>query len=199
MKDTTYLVKNRSASHVIYRIPEQNIRRQFMPGETKKLSYGELEALSYQPGGVALMTNFLQIQSAEVTKELGIRTEPEYNMSEQQIVDLIKTGSLDAFLDCLDFAPIGVLDLLKKYAVSVPLVDYDKRLALKQKTGFDVDAALRHIEEEKAEEKTEDNAAPTGRRVQVQTEEAPVAPGRRTAGSAYKIVSKATNDNIITE
>jgi hypothetical protein len=119
-------------------------------------------------------------------------------MSEQQIVELIKSGSLDAFLDCLDFAPIGVIDLLKKYAVSVPLTDYDKRLALKQKTGFDVDAALRHIEEEKAEEKTED-AAPTGRRVQVQTEEAPVAPGRRTAGSAYKVVSKATADNIITD
>ena len=199
MKDTTYIVKNRSASHVIYRIPEQNIRRQFMPGETKKLSYAELEALSYQPGGVALMTNFLQIQSADVTKELGIHTEPEYNMSEQQIVELIKGGSLDAFLDCLDFAPIGVLDLLKKYAVSVPLTDYEKRLALKQKTGFDVDAALRHIEEEKAEEKTED-AAPTGRRVQVQqTEEVAATSGRRTAGSAYKVVSKATSDNIITE
>jgi hypothetical protein len=188
--NNTCIVKNRSASHVIYRIPELNIRREFMPGETKKLSMEELTQLSYQPGGLSLMANFLQIQTAGVTQELGIHTEPEYNMSEQQIVDLIRAGSLDEFLDCLDFAPIGVIDLLKQFAVSVPLNDYDKRVALKQKTGFDVDAALRHIEEEKAEEKPSDAAAPAGRRVQAQPTETPATPGRRTSGSGYKVISK---------
>ena len=42
MKDTC-LVKNRGASHVSYRIPEDGIRRSFAPGETKEISYKELE------------------------------------------------------------------------------------------------------------------------------------------------------------
>lgn len=185
---TMYTVKNRSASRVFYKIPEDNIRREFNPGETKRISFEELEKLSYQSGGRELMANFLQIQSAEATSELGIHTEPEYNMSEEQIVELIKTGSLDAFLDCLDFAPVGVIDLLKKFAVSVPLADYEKRQALKEKTGFDVDTALKNMIAEKAEETANANIAGTAtRRVQPEVE---TTPGRRTTGSKYNVVSK---------
>ena len=109
----------------------------------------------------------------------------------QQIVDLIRTGSLDAFLDCLDFAPVGVIDLLKKYAVSVPLADYEKRKALKEKTGFDVDAALKNIAAEKAEEEAGKNTASnTTRRIQPM-DETPVTAGRRTTGSNYKVTSRA--------
>ena len=182
------LVKNRSASRIVYRIPEMGIRREFSPTETKKISYEELEKLSYQPGGLAIMTNFLQIQDAPAIAELGIHAEPEYHMSEQQIIDLIRTGSLDAFLDCLDFAPVGIIDLVKKYAVSVPLADYEKRKALKEKTGFDVDAALKNIAAEKAEE--EAKATNTQRRIQP-INETPVNPGRRTTGSNYKVTSRA--------
>ncbi len=32
---TTYLVTNRSASTVVYKLPEEGIRREFQPGETK--------------------------------------------------------------------------------------------------------------------------------------------------------------------
>ena len=183
-----YNVKNRSASRVFYKIPEDNIRREFNPGEVKRISFEELEKLSYQSGGRELMTNFLQIQSVEATSGLGIHTEPEYNMSEDQIIDLIKTGSLDAFLDCLDFAPVGVIDLLKKFSVSIPLADYDKRKALKEKTGFDVDTALKNIIAEKAEDNTTILAPTTGRRVQPEAE---AAPSRRTSGTNYKVVSKS--------
>ena len=137
-----YNVKNRSAGAVLYTIPEDNIRRRFAPGETKRISYEELLHLSYQPGGPEIMANFLQIQSVGVPKSLGIKTEPEYYMSEAQIVELLKHGSMEAFLDCLDFAPVGVIELVKKFAVSLPLDDYEKRQALKAKTGLDVDAAI---------------------------------------------------------
>lgn len=189
------LVKNRSASRIVYRIPEMGIRREFSPTETKKISYEELEKLSYQPGGLAIMTNFLQIQDAPAIAELGIHAEPEYHMSEQQIIDLIRTGSLDAFLDCLDFAPVGIIDLVKKYAVSVPLADYEKRKALKEKTGFDVDAALKNITAEKAEE--EAKATNTQRRIQP-INETPVNPGRRTTGSNYKVTSRAETSAPVT-
>ena len=64
----------------------------------------------------------------------------------------MESGSLDEFLDMLDFAPMGVMDLIKTFAVSLPLNDIQKRRALKEKTGFDVNAALTHVEEEKQED-----------------------------------------------
>ena len=166
-ENTMYNVKNRSSSVVVYRIPETNLRREFEPGEIKRVSFGELEKLTYQPGGRELLENFLQILEEEVTTDLNVKREIEYNMSEAEVAELLRTGSLDAFLDALDFAPIGVIDLIKSLAVQLPLTDIDKRKALKQKTGFDVDKALIHIEEERAEEKAP-AAAPTasGRRVQ---------------------------------
>lgn len=184
--DTMYNVKNRSSSVVVYRIPETNLRREFQPGETKKIPFGELEKLTYQPGGHTLLEEFLQIVDEAVTDNLNVHREVEYDMSETQIRDLLTHGSLDAFLDALDFAPIGVIDLIKTMSVSLPLEDYNKRKALLEKTGFDVDKAVANLQAEKAEEKTTatESAAPTERRVKpaVQT-------GRRTAPN-YKVVAK---------
>ena len=127
-------VRNRSSSRVCYVIPEDGIRREFAPGEAKKISFQELEQLSYQPGGREIMTHFLQIQSQEAVDNLGLQVEPEYNMTEEQIKDLILKGSLDEFLDCLDFAPTGVIDLIKTFAVQMPLNDIEKCKAIKEKT-----------------------------------------------------------------
>lgn len=174
-----YNVKNRSAGVVVYHVPEENIHRRFMPGETKRLPYEELLQLSYQPGGRELMAQFLQIQSVGVPKSLGIKTEPEYFMSEEQVQDLLRNGSQDAFLDCLDFAPEGVIELVKKYAVLLPLTDYDKRQALKRKTGFDVDAAIANAGKE-TDAKIEEE--------RIQEETKPAA-GRRTTTN-YKVVTQ---------
>lgn len=163
----TYLVKNRSASLVVVTIPNLGYRRELSPGETTKMTYEELEKLSYQAGGKVLMSQFLQIMEDEVTDELGIHKEAEYYMNEQQIVDLLKNGSNEQFMDCLDFAPIGVIDLVKKFAIELPLTDTVKIRILREKTGFDVEAALKHIEEEKAPETTSEantSTEPTGRR-----------------------------------
>lgn len=152
-ENTTYNVKNRSSSVVVYRIPESNLRREFAPGETKKIPFGELEKLTYQQGGREMLEQFLQIVDEAVTQDLNVHREVEYDMSENQIKDLLLTGSIDAFLDALDFAPMGVIDLIKSLSVSLPLTDFNKRKILKEKTGFDVDKALAHIEEEKEDEK----------------------------------------------
>ena len=184
--NTTYLVTNRSASVVVYSIPEDNIKREFQPGETKKIRHIELEKLSYQTGGSLLIANYFLIRNPEAINELGVPVEPEYYFTETQVIDLIKNGSLDAWLDCLDFAPHGVIEMMKKLSVSVPLNDYEKRRALKEKTGFDVDAAIKHVEEEREEEKELPTASPKRR---VKTEE-PAAPiGRRTTPK-YNVVNK---------
>lgn len=179
-----FKVKNRSASEVVYSIPEDGIRRPFAPGEVKRISYEELQKLSYQPGGREIMTNFLQIESEEVTSELNIKREVEYDMSEEQIIELLRSGSLDAFLDALDFAPTGVIDLIKTFAVQLPLNDVEKCNALKEKTGFDVITAIKND----IADKTVEEAAPAAeRRVKPAVIEEK-APARRTINQ-YKVVT----------
>lgn len=193
--DKIYLVKNRSSSVVAYSIPEEHIRRQFAPGEIKKISHEELEKLTYQSGGENLIRNYLQIADIEAAQEFnaGIPVEPEYNLDEAGVKRLLINGSLDELLDALDFAPIGVIDLIKVEAVKLPLGDIPKLNAIKAKTGFDCAAAIRHNEEEKAAE-AEENKKETdniydngGRRRAVSTEQ--VMPQRRVSENKYNIVS----------
>lgn len=180
-------VKNRSGSHVVYSIPEMGVRRSFAPGETKKLTYEELEKLTYQSGGTALLANYLQISDVTTVNNLNMRVEPEYYMNEAQIVDLLRNGSIDAFLDALDFSPEGVIDLIKRYSLSLPLMDIQKREALKKKTGLDVTKALENMaaEEDNEKETIDDTKAPKQRRVKQEE-----APARRTAAPKYNVVSK---------
>lgn len=188
---TMMKVKNRSASFVVYRVTLDNgsmLRREIQPGETIKVPYEELVKLSYRPGGKQLMQSFLQIEAAEALEDLNIHTEPEYYMNEAQIIDLLQNGSMDAFLDCLDFAPTGVMDLVKKYAIELPLNDSAKRQALKNKTGFDVDKALANNAPD-PEDLGQVEAPTATRRVQPATSTS----GRRTEGK-YKVVSQQTTE-----
>ena len=184
--DTIYNVKNRSDGMVVYSLPEHNIRREFMAGESKKIKFFELEQLSYIPGGRNLMANYLQISDTEVLEDLGVPAEPEYFLSEEQVIELVKSGSIEAFLDCLDFAPDGVINLVKKYAVELPMTDTQKRRALKTKTGFDVDAAVRNSEPDINPSDTILANPNAQRRVQP-AEEVPA--GRRTAPK-YNVINK---------
>ena len=95
-------------------------------------------------------------------------------------------GSIDEFLDCLDFAPPGVIDLIKKMSVSLPLADYQKKAALKTKTGFDCDAALKHVMEEREDDNQDTILKTSGERRVKKEEEVPT--GRRTAPK-YNVVT----------
>lgn len=185
--DTMYLIKNRSASVCVYRIPEDGVRRSFQPGEVKKVSAAELEKLSYQPGGLAILSNFLQIIDTSARAQIGLRTEPEYDMNKDDIVKMLREGSMDQFLDCLDFAPPGVIDLIKRLSVEMPLTDYNKREALKNKIGFEVDKA---IEMERLSKEEEPKEAPKRRTVVTQDVDKVATPERRAAIPQYNRVDK---------
>lgn len=183
-----YNLKNRSSSVVVYSL-ENGTRRTFQPGEIKSVSENELRELSYQSGGAELITHYFMIIDAQAVQELGMKVEPEYFMDEKAAIELIKNGSLDAWLDCLDFAPEGVIQLIKDLSVAVPLNDVAKREALLKKTGFDVTAAINNKKAEEAEqtEAATDTAAPV-RRVQTATTESQSTSGRRTTPPKYKVV-----------
>ena len=180
-KNTPIKVLNRDNGAVIYSIPEMNgLRRVFQAGETKEITYEEIQKLSYIPGGIELLTDSLVIldNKEAINKILG-NVEPEYAYSREDIIKLMKTGSLDEFLDCLDFAPEGVKDLIKSIAVDMPLNDVAKREAIYEKTGFNVDNAIR-IKNETME--PDEVHTPASRRVQ-KTEN---KTGRRVVTAAAK-------------
>ena len=142
-------VTNRSAGRVIYNIPEDHIRREFYNKETKEITLSELEKLAQQPGGRKLIYNYLSIQDADTIGHLVNRPiEPEYWLTEDKIPEWMNTCSLDEFKDALDFAPQGIKDLLKKYAVSLPLNDFAKRQAMFEQLGFNVTKAIENSGEE---------------------------------------------------
>ena len=178
-------VTNRSGGIAGYTIPEHGIMREFYPNETKRLPYEELVWLSYQPGGRVLMANALLIEEEEVTSELNIHTEPEYFMTEVEIIELLQNGSLDELKDALDFAPTGVIQIIKDQAVALPLYDMRKRQAILEMTGFDVTSAIANNAPDE-DEKVEAPAA--ARRVRKEeVSETPNAPVRRTE-SRYKVI-----------
>ena len=166
-----YKVKNRSDGRVCYSVlyNGNRVNQSFNPGETKLIPYEELRQLSFQHGGPELLYNYFMIGD-KITDFLNVRPEPEYYMNEEDIKKLLLgTNNLDEFLDCLDFAPIGVLDLVKKYAVEMRLNDYNKRKAIQERLGFDIDAAIKNNEASK-EEEPEKTEQPTRRVIKKEDE-----------------------------
>lgn len=99
--------------------------------------------MSYAPGGYSILTEYLEIQDEEVINAIFRKSpEPEYHYSKEDIQNLMTTGTLDQFLDCLDFAPESVKEIIKDMAVDLPLNDVSKREAILDKMGFDVDKAI---------------------------------------------------------
>ena len=190
--DKIIKVTNRDNGHVGYTIPDlNNLTRTFAANETKEISMNELRKLSYIPGGKVLLRDYLVLNNQEAIEELLNKVEPEYFYTEEDIKNLLLNGSLDALKDCIDYAPIGTLDLLKKVAVELPLNDVAKRKAILEMTGFSIDSAIM-VNEETKEDK---NVEPVTRRVntaQKTIEKEVVTTGRRTEAptSSIKIIDK---------
>lgn len=166
-RNTRIKVLNRDNGAVVYSIPEMNgLRRVFQAGETKEVTFEELEKLSYLPGGNDLLRDSLVIlNKPEAITELLGEVEPEYNYGREDVIRLMTQGSLDEFLDCLDFAPEGVKELIKTLSVQLPLNDVAKREAIFDKLHFNVDAAIR-IKKEGEEADAGHSEEKPGRRVQ---------------------------------
>ena len=126
--DKLIKVQNRDFGTVTYTIPDlNNLYREYQPNEIKQITFDELFKLSQVPGGMYIITNYLIIYDEEAVAALLGEVEPEYFYTEKQVIELMKNGTADEFEDCLNFAPSGVLDLIKDLAVKLPLNDVAKR------------------------------------------------------------------------
>lgn len=184
-KNTLIKVKNTTSSRVGYTIPDLgNLHRIFIPGEIKEIEFDELNKLYFTPGGEAILRNHLSIQNKEALELILGNVEPEYYYSEKDVESILTNGSLEQFMDFLDFAPEGLINLAKDLAVSMEINDIRKRNAIKDKTGFDVTKAIEfnhEIEKEDGDTQEETKV----RRTSPITEE----PKRRTEPPKYKVTS----------
>ena len=176
-KNKIVKVRNRDNGTVTYTVPDLgNLRRSFQPHEEKEISMEELKKLSYLPGGKIILEDYLIIEDNDVVSELLGEVEPEYNYTEAEIEKLLKDGTLDQLLDTLDFAPSGVIELVKDIAVKIEINDINKREAIFKKTGFNVTSAI-NFNKETAE--TDEKSVRTRRSVPISNSTAQKAQSRR--------------------
>lgn len=136
-------VENRNNAIVFYRIPEANIIRRFAAYETKEIPMGELRQAIQIPGTKSLIEDDLIIHNQEAVKELLPYAEPEYFYTAKDVDFLLAKGTVDQLKDALDFAPEGVINLIKEEAVKTRLNDMEKREAILELTNFDVTNAIK--------------------------------------------------------
>lgn len=183
-------VENRTNAIVAYRVPESKVIRRFVAGETKEIEMGELRQAIQLPGTKRLIESNLIIHSKEAVNELLPNAEPEYFYDKNDVDFLLERGTLDQLKDALDFAPDGVIDLIKERSVITELNDMRKREAILDATSFNVTGAIdirRQVAEDtavSAEAKTR-RTAPIGEEITQEID----APTRRTSAPKYKVIS----------
>lgn len=200
LEDKTIItVTNRNNGSTGYSIPEMNgLKRKFASGETKKITMDELRKLSYQPGGDYMLKNYLIMFNEEAVAELIGNVEPEYYYTDKDIENLLIKGTLDQLDDCLTFAPVGVIEMVKSIAVKIKLNDMNKRELIFEKTGFSPDNAIKNnkyaedAEKKEAESKKVRKAAVPGQAAvnSVQNVEVSEGPQRKTSAPKYKVVTQ---------
>ena len=185
-------VTNRSRGTVGYTIPDMgNLQRFFAHGETKVVPMEEIRKLDWTPGGAVLLRDYLKIEDAEAVEEILHDVEPEYNYTEKEIREILLNGSMDQLMDTLDFAPEGVIDLIKDLAIKLEIPDVRKRNAISERTKCDISKAI-EINQLSKNQDEEPNIGVKQRRVQPVSTQSTVKE-RRTAvlnNDKYKIVNK---------
>ena len=191
----TVKVLNRFLGQTTCVIPELHIRRTFQRGAEHEVPFKELQYLKYQAGGEEMLRNILMIEDEEALEKLVGDVEPEYHYTESDVENLLLNGSLEQLEDALDFAPLGVIELIKEKAVSLKLSDINKRDAIAKKTEFNVTNAINNVELEKKAEQEEVSDTTnkkenlSGRRAQPMAKVDNNVPERRVpATSKYKIL-----------
>lgn len=183
------IVENRGNATCCYRVPDTNIIRTFVAEERKEISMGELRAATQIPGTRRVIKDNLIIHSKEAVEELLPEVEPEYFYTMKDVDFLLSRGTLDQLCDALDFAPEGVVSLIKDQAVNTELNDMRKREAILEQTGFNVTKAIeiKRLSEVKTESETKvRRSAPIGETAKDSAEV--TAPVRRAAAPKYTVV-----------
>ena len=184
--NTKVAVVKRAKGSVGYKLDTLRVSRRWQH-DAKDPIYipvGELIELTTIPGGRKLLEEYLIIQDDEARFEvLGIETPPEYLYTEKEINYLLQKGSNEQLLDCLDYAPSGVLDLVKMLAIqnkpdtTVKIDAINKKFNIDLNELIKINSELRHSDDENTTDE-----APAERR------SAPIVLDKEENTKKYKII-----------
>ena len=188
--DATRKVKvwNRNSANSVYYIDEMRMLREFAPagkhGDVLLIPISELQALSYVQGGHTMLTEHLLIKEQEVCEFLGIPVEPEYYYGVEEVKTLLSEGTIEQLMDCLEFAPAGVKDLLVKYAVDDKVDSYEKRELISKAMGVNITARIKNNELSETEPGGEEDRTSNSER-----RATPIKP-KEEPSSKYNVVNR---------
>lgn len=183
--NTKVAVIKRAKGSVGYKIDTLRVSRSWKH-DAKDPIYipvAELIELTTIPGGRKLLEEYLIIQDEDARLEvLGIETPPEYSYTEKEINYLLHKGSNEQLLDCLDYAPKGVLDLVKMLAIQNKPDTTVKVDAINKKFGINLDELIKFNAELRNPNEEETVEAPIERR------SAPIVLDAEDTIKKYKII-----------
>lgn len=188
-KEKRVKVVNRASGSLAYKIDTLRVTRHWRkPGDYLNISIAELLELKTVRGGQSLLENYVIIEDKEALSVLfpDQELEPEYNYGLKEIEALLYEADTEQLLDALDFAPKGVLDLIKvKSAEKLPNTTA-KIEAINKKFKIDLNK-INELYQEK--EILEEKPEPTRRRRTapiIETEE----PKQESSLPKYKVVKE---------
>lgn len=175
-------VRSRTEGSVAYKLDSLRVARSWpKTGAVLQISIDELKELMVYPGGEYILRNLVIIEDEAARIEiLGAEVQPEYNYTEDEIKYLLYEAEDNALLDCLDYAPIGVLELIKEFSLEKMPNTTAKIKAINQKLNINLNKIIEMMRDDN------DDAAKQS-----------TTNGRRTAPvvlpekkEKYKVVSK---------
>lgn len=164
-----------------YILPSSGRSRRLMPDVTMRVTAGELRELFFSPGGSILLQNYINVGNKSLAAEFGVPYDAiEYNWTEADVKKCLTEDEIDVLLDALDFAPQGIIETLKDDAIKLEINDRAKIKAIADKTGVDIDAAIKNnhaydnsdtnVADKPRQRRVQKDAEPRKRRVKATTE-----------------------------
>lgn len=146
--DTLVEVRNMMDHKQVLIDKNTRTRYVFGPQQTKTLSAGELRSMAYVPGVLSMLYDGkLRIKNKDLCVEFNIPVDvPEYDMTQDDVDDMLLNKELDYLLDALDWAPEGILELIKNRAIALRITDIVKRKSISDALGCDIDNMIRTAE-----------------------------------------------------
>lgn len=142
--NTKVKVRNRNRGSVSYKIDTLRVTRRWAHNGELMIPINELIELRTIPGGETLLREYLIIMDDEAVKIVFDEEEmaPEYHYTEKEVDFLLYEGKLEQLLDALDYAPQGVLNLIKKKAIEKKPDTTAKVDALNEKFKFNLNTVI---------------------------------------------------------
>lgn len=180
--DALIEVQNLTSSVVSYMVPETNHVRHFEGQQTRRdITAGELRKIYATKGGRALINDYLAVKNKALSEEFNIATdafEHEYSWTQKEVDTVLRSGSLEALQDALEFGPQGIKELIVDRALELKIPDNNKLAAIKEFTGRDV-ANMIKLDTELNDSKSKEDTSQGTRRVTSEVSE--TEPKRRVS------------------